>query len=85
MRSVLNGNAQLAQVAAKLFYSVVVSLNGICCKLLKSTCQSFSFRHLAGPNSRSLLVEDVLHFDREDLAVLIKLLGANVRDGIARL
>ena len=85
VRGVLDGNAKFAQVAAEFLDAVVVALDGVSGKLLEPTRETLSFGHLAGPDAGPFFIKDVLDLDGENLAKLVKLLGANVRDGIARL
>ena len=75
MRSMFDRNAQFAEIAAELFDSLVVALNGVGGELLKSTCKSFSFGHLTRSNTRTFLVENVLNFDGKNLAVVVELLS----------
>ena len=71
----LDRDAKLAQIASKLFDAVVVSLDCVSGELLQATRQSLGLGDLSRPNARPLLVKHVLNFDREDLAVLIEVLG----------
>lgn len=79
LRRVLNRKTQFLQIAPKILDSLIVALNGVRGELAELVGESFGLGHLARSQAGSLLVEDVLQLHREDLAVLIELLCADIR------
>lgn len=66
---------EFLQVAAELFDSLVVSLNGVGGELAQFIGEPLCFGHLARSYAWSLFVEHELEFDGENFPVLIELLS----------
>lgn len=82
LRRVFHGKAELLQVAAKLFDALIIALNGVGRELAELGGDPLGLGDLSGPHARPFLVKDVLQLDGKNFAVLIELLGANVRDRV---
>lgn len=78
-----NRQAQLLQITSKLLDTLIIALNGVGGKLTEFVRDSLGFGDLARSDARSFLVEYVLQLDGKYFAVLVELLGRDIRDRVA--